>query len=76
MRYENESLKNQSKQLISNFNFSLKRDYNFKGLKKDVNGGFLVVDEFGMVDDLHARALMQLCQVKGWKLIAIGDYEQ
>ena len=29
-----------------------------------------------MVDDIHARALMQLCQVKGWKLIAIGDYDQ
>ena len=76
LRYENESLKNQGKQLISDFNFSLKRDYNFKGLKKDVDGGFLVVDEFGMVDDLHARALMQLCRAKGWKLIAIGDYDQ
>ena len=29
-----------------------------------------------MVDDIHARALMQLCQAKGWKLIAIGDYDQ
>ena len=27
LRYENESLKNQGKQLISDFNFSLKRDY-------------------------------------------------
>ena len=76
LRYENESLKKQGKPTISDFNFSLKRDYNFKGLKKDVDGGFLVVDEFGMVDDIHARALMQLCQAKGWKLIAIGDYDQ
>ena len=76
LRYENESLKNQGKSTISDFNFSLKRDYNFKGLKKDINGGFLVVDEFGMVDDIHARALMQLCRAKGWKLIAIGDYDQ
>ena len=74
MRYENESLKNQGKLPISSF--SIKRDYDFIGLQKDVNGGFLVVDEFGMVDDLHARALMQLCRAKGWKLIAIGDYEQ
>ena len=29
-----------------------------------------------MVDNLHARALMQLCHAKGWKLIAIGDYDQ
>ena len=29
-----------------------------------------------MVDDIHARALMQLCHAKGWKLIAIGDYDQ
>ena len=74
MRYENESLKNQGKLPISSF--AIKRDYNFKGLKKDVNDGFLVVDEFGMVDDIHARALMQLCHAKGWKLIAIGDYDQ
>ena len=74
LRYENESLKNQGKPTISEFSF--KRDYNFYGLQKDSNGGFLVVDEFGMVDDLHARALMQLCQAKGWKLIAIGDYDQ
>ena len=74
LRYENESLKNQGKSSISSF--SIKRDYNFIGLQKDVDGGFLVVDEFGMVDDLHARALMQLCHAKGWKLIAIGDYDQ
>ena len=35
-----------------------------------------MVDEFGMVDDIHARALMQLCAAKGWKLLAIGDYDQ
>ena len=74
LRYENESLKNQGKPPISEFSF--KRDYNFYGLQKDSDGGFLVVDEFGMVDDIHARALMQLCQAKGWKLIAIGDYDQ
>ena len=74
LRYENQSLKNQGKPPITDFSF--KRDYNFKGLQKDINGGFLVVDEFGMVDDLHARALMQLCHAKGWKLIAIGDYDQ
>ena len=74
LRYENQSLKNQGKSPITDFTF--KRDYNFKGLQKDINGGFLVVDEFGMVDDIHARALMQLCQAKGWKLIAIGDYDQ
>ena len=76
LHFEKESLKNQGKPFFSDSNFSYKRDYNFNGLQKDSNGGFLVVDEFGMVDDIHARALMQLCQAKGWKLIAIGDYDQ
>ena len=74
LKYENESLRNLHKPAISDFEF--KRDYNFRGLSKDSNGGFLVVDEFGMVDDIHARALMQLCAAKGWKLLAIGDYDQ
>lgn len=74
LKYENESLRNLHKPTISNFEF--KRDFNFRGLSKDSKGGFLVVDEFGMVDDIHARALMQLCAAKGWKLLAIGDYDQ
>ena len=76
LHFEKESLQNQHKLFINDTKFGYKRDYNFNGLKKDKNGGFLVVDEFGMVDDIHARALMQLCQAKGWKLIAIGDYDQ
>ena len=59
LKYENESLRNLHKPINSEFQF--KRDYNFRGLKKDSKGGFLVVDEFGMVDDIHARALMKLC---------------
>ena len=74
LKYENESLKNLGKEIDKNFQF--KRDYNFSGLQRDNEGGFLVVDEFGMVDDIHARALMQLCAAKGWKLLAIGDYDQ
>ena len=72
--FENQSLKNLGKPTNNNFEF--KRDYNFKGLQKDSEGGFLVVDEFGMVDDIHARALLQLCAAKGWKLLAIGDFDQ
>ncbi|MBR6012807.1 MAG: AAA family ATPase, partial [Selenomonadaceae bacterium] len=74
LKYENESLRNLHKPINTDFEF--KRDFNFRGLKKDKEGGFLVVDEFGMVDDIHARALMQLCAAKGWKLLAIGDYDQ
>lgn len=74
LKYENESLRNLHKPITHDFEF--KRDYNFRGLKKDSKGGFLVVDEFGMVDDIHARALMKLCAAKGWKLLAIGDYDQ
>ncbi|MBR6013370.1 MAG: relaxase domain-containing protein, partial [Selenomonadaceae bacterium] len=74
LKYENESLRNLHKPINTDFEF--KRDFNFRGLKKDSKGGFLVVDEFGMVDDIHARALMQLCAAKGWKLLAIGDYDQ
>lgn len=74
LKYENESLQNLHKPINTDFQF--KRDYNFRGLKRDSKGGFLVVDEFGMVDDIHARALMQLCAAKGWKLLAIGDYDQ
>ena len=29
-----------------------------------------------MVDDIHAHALLQLCAAKGWKLLAIGDFDQ
>ena len=72
--FENLSLKNLGKPINNNFEF--KRDFNFNGLTKDSDGGFLVVDEFGMVDDIHARALMQLCAAKGWKLLAIGDFDQ
>ncbi len=74
LKYENESLQNLHKPTISDFEF--KRDHNFRGLSKDSNGGFLIVDEFGLVDDIHARALMQLCAAKGWKLLAIGDFDQ
>ncbi len=74
LKYENESLRNLHKPTISDFEF--KRDFNFRRLAKDKKGGFLVVDEFGLVDDIHARALMQLCAAKGWKLLAIGDYDQ
>ena len=74
LKYENESLRNLAKPLHSSFDF--KRDFNFNGLSKDSKAKFLVVDEFGLVDDIHARALMQLCAAKGWKLLAIGDYDQ
>lgn len=74
LKYENESLRNLHKSINSDFEF--KRDFNFRGLKRDNKGGFLIVDEFGMVDDIHARALMKLCAAKGWKLLAIGDYDQ
>ena len=74
LKYENESLRNLHKPINSDFQFKL--DYNFRGLKRDSKGGFLVVDEFGMVDDIHARALMKLCAAKGWKLLTIGDYDQ
>ncbi len=74
LKYENESLRNLHKSINTAFQF--KRDYNFRGLKRDRKGGFLVVDEFGMVDDIHARALMKICAAKGWKLLAIGDYDQ
>ena len=74
LKYENESLRNLHKPINSDFQF--KRNFNFRGLSKDSKGGFLVVDEFGLVDDIHARALMQLCAAKGWKLLAIGDYDQ
>ena len=65
LKYENESLRNLHKSINTAFQF--KRDYNFRGLKRDRKGGF---------DDIHARALMKLCAAKGWKLLAIGDYDQ